>query len=393
MTQVFTESQRIADKLVAWRRHLHAHPELSGQERQTAGFVAERLREFGYAVRERFGGGYGVVAELTATDQSEASEGWIALRADMDALPIQEETGLPFASKNDGVMHACGHDSHTAMLLGAAQILPRFRDRLRRNVRFIFQPHEEVYPGGAPGMIAAGALDGVLAIFGLHIFSELPLGCIGARGGAFMAAVNGIEIQVNGRGGHAAMPEAVADPVVAASNVVLALQTIVSRNVSPADSAVVSITQVRAGTADNVIPEQVSLRGTLRTFDPQTRALAQRRIVEIAENIARAHGCTADAKCMPGYPVLVNDEELAQKLPEVVQMTGVTDLRITELPLLGGGEDFAYYTEKCPGLFAFLGARNEATDCRYPHHHPRFKIDESALPAGTALHVAFALQA
>jgi amidohydrolase len=196
---------------------------------------------------------------------------------------------------------------------------------------------------------------------------------------------------VTGAGGHAAMPDACVDPIVIASEIVVALQTVVSRNVGPADSAVVSVTQFHAGTADNVIPDRVTLRGTIRTFDPRVQQRVLERVRVLATGIAAAHGGSADVRCAPGYPVLKNDAGLTAKLPELA--AGIEGLRVVELPLLGGGEDFAYYTEKLPGLFAFLGARNEAIGCRYPHHHAKFNIDERALPQGTALHIQYCLQA
>jgi amidohydrolase len=377
----------LSDRLVAWRRRLHEHPELSGQEHQTAALIAEELRSLGLDPTPRVGGGCGVTAELRVDDRAPT----IALRADMDALPVEEETGVEYASRNKGAMHACGHDAHVAMLLGAAALLSQQRERLRHNVRLIFQPHEELYPGGAPAMIEAGVLDGVNAIFGIHICSDLEVGRLGTRPGPFMAAMNTFHLTVIGRGGHAAMPDKAVDPVVAAANIVLALQTVVTRSVPIAEPAVVSVTQMTAGTAPNVIPQQVEMHGTMRTFNEAVRSRVATRIREIADSVARAHGAEVQVEIEPGYPVLVNHEAITRRALSVAYQIGFDDAHIDPLDPQGGGEDFAYYCQKVPGAFVFLGARNEGKDCVYPHHHPRFNIDEDALPAGAALHAAFAL--
>jgi len=381
------QAAALSERLVAWRRHLHRHPELSGCEEQTAAFVACELRALGLEPKERIGGTYGLTVDIPASGTGLT----VALRADMDALPIQEQTQVEYASQNEGVMHACGHDAHTAMLLGAAALLVQNRDHLKRDIRLVFQPHEEQYPGGAPAMIRAGVLDDVRAIFGIHICTDLPVGRIGTRCGPFMAAMNTLHITVTGSGGHAAMPDRVVDPVVAAANIVLALQTIVSRSVPIAEPAVVSITQMQAGSAPNVIPERVEMHGTMRTFSEAVRRLVARRIRQICEQTTGAHGATAAVEIEPGYPVLINDERATHRALRIAQAIGFDDDHIDTLAPQGGGEDFAYYCEKVPGAFIFLGARNEAKACTYPHHHPRFNIDEDALPSGAALYAAFAL--
>ncbi|QOJ14912.1 MAG: amidohydrolase [Planctomycetia bacterium] len=380
-------AQSISEALIGWRRHLHANPELSGQERQTAAFVAGALRDMGYAPQENVGGGYGVVAELTA-----GSGPAVALRADMDALPIAESTGLPFASRNPGVMHACGHDAHTAMLLGAARLLAERRAELKRPVRFLFQPSEELYPGGAPQLINGGALDGVEAVFGLHIISVLPAGVVGGRSGPFMAAVNTLDVRVIGRGGHAAMPESCVDPIVTASAMVLSLQSVVSRNVGMHENAVVSVTQINAGSADNVIPNEVRLRGTIRTFDEGVRSRVIERVTELCRSVAQAHGATAEVTISPGYPVLVNDPGAFDRAMSAARAAGVPEAACQELPLQGGGEDFAYYGAKAPAAFVFLGAAVPDPARVFPHHHPQFDVDERMLPLGTAILAEFALR-
>lgn len=381
-------AKAIADQLTTWRRHLHQHPELSGQEEQTAGFVAEKLREFGLAPRERVGDSYGVVADLRVGNSP-----FLALRADMDALPIHEQTGLPFASVRDGVMHACGHDAHTAMLLGAAKLLHERRDALKRSIRLVFQPHEERFPGGAPAMIAQGALEDVEHIFGIHICSDLPSGTLGTRAGAFMAAVNVLHIKVKGRGGHAAQPNQCIDPVVTAAHIITALQTIVSRNVPVAEPAVVTVTSIHGGTADNVIPNEVDLLGTIRTFSDEVRQMICRRVGEVAAAVAEAHGAMAEVEIEDGYPVLVNDTDMVARAKAAAARIGYDAGHQLALSPQGGGEDFAYYCREIPGCFLFLGARDKKSGSVYPHHHPQFNIDEAMLPFGTALHVQMALDA
>ena len=374
------EAQSLQRDLSAWRRHLHAHPELSGQEKQTARFVADHLRKLGYEPRENVGGTCGVIADLTGGRRPA-----VALRADMDALPVTEENDVPYKSQHDGVMHACGHDAHTAMLLGAARLLAARRDELAQSVRLIFQPHEEFMPGGAAPMIADGALDGVERIFGLHIWSQLPCGQLGVRPGPFMASPSDLKITVRGVGGHAAMPQECADPIVAAAHVITALQTAVSRSIAASDTAVVSVTQIHGGTTFNVIPPTVELGGTIRTFDAVVRARIAARIAELAEHTARAHGASAEVRIEHGYPALVNDPVVLEQVIAAARAIGLTDDDMTELPLQGGGEDFAYYCESVPGAFVFLGGGKPAPHERFPHHHPRFDIDETALPIGAAL--------
>ncbi len=376
---------QLADELQAWRRSLNAHPELSGREEWTAHFVAEHLREMGYTPVEGVGGTCGLTADLRIDDGP-----LIALRADMDALPIEEETGTQYASTNPGVMHACGHDAHTAMLLGAARLLRQRESELKRSVRLVFQPHEELFPGGASAMIAGGALDGVGAIFGIHVCTNLRIGELGTRTGPFMAAVNPFKLLIRGQGGHAAMPDRCVDPVVAAAHVIVALQTVVSRSIAISEPAVVSVTQLQAGTADNVIPNEVALQGTIRTLDERVRNHVCERVGELARGVAQAHRATADVEICPGYPVLANDEQMTGRVLEAARAIGFEPGDLLTLAPQGVGEDFAYFCHKVPGAFVFLGAANEAKGCSYPHHHPCFNIDEDVLPWGTALYAQLA---
>jgi amidohydrolase len=379
-------AQALETQLVAWRRHLHRHPELSFQEAQTARFVAGELRAMGYEPTERVGDTWGVTARLPVNDAPA-----IALRADMDALPVTEETGAEYASVNPGVMHACGHDAHTAMLLGAARLLRERRGELRRSVKFIFQPAEELPPGGAAALIAAGVLEQVDRIFGLHVWSDMPLGTLGTRPGPFMSSVNDLRITVSGTGGHAAMPHQCVDPIVVGAALVNAFQTVVSRSTAPSDSAVVSITRFQAGRANNIIPSTAELGGTIRTLSAAVRSAVATRIRELADGIGRAHGAQITVEIAAGYPALVNDPALVQSGIRAAQLLGFKPEQLLTLQVQGGAEDFAHYAECIPAAFFFLGARNVEKRCCHPHHHPQFDIDEAALALGTALLAQLAL--
>jgi len=380
------DAQELYQQLVVWRRQLHAHPELSGREELTARFVAEQLRALGYQPRERIGDTFGLIADLDFAGGEP-----IALRADMDALPIHEETGVEYASASDGVMHACGHDAHMAMLLGAARLLAGRRDELKRPIRLIFQGSEELQPGGAAPLIAAGVLEGVSRVFGLHIWSELPIGTLGTRVGPFMSGVSDMSVRIDGAAGHAAMPQQCVDPIVVAAEIITALQTVVSRSIAMSDSAVVTVTQVNAGTAVNVIPPTVELRGTIRALDRDVRDTVERRVRELVGGIARAHGASAEIDVTRGYPPLVNDREAVEQALRAARAIGLAEGRLLTLPVQGGGEDFACYAERVPSAFLFLGGGNEAQGRTFPHHHPQFNVDEDALPVGTALLAQLAL--
>ncbi len=373
-------SERLASDMVEWRRHLHAHPELSQREEQTAAFIVKLLREMGYSPQERVGDTHGVVVDIPGSDPQV-----IALRADIDALPVAEENDVAYASRNPGVMHACGHDAHTAMLLGAARLLREREGALPHGVRLIFQPSEELYPGGAAPMIAAGVLQDVTRIYGLHIWAGLPAGTVGTRAGAFMSGVGDLHVDVIGRGGHGAMPQECVDPVVVAAEIVTALQTAVSRSLAMTESGVVSVTKIRGGTAHNVIPSAVEMWGTIRSLSEETRERLKLRIREICEGVATAHGAKVAVTLNDGYPPLINDEEAVTKALAAAREVGVGEEQIVTLPPQGGGEDFAYFAQAVPAAFVFLGARNEARGCVYPHHHARFDIDEGVLPTGAAL--------
>jgi amidohydrolase len=353
---------------VAWRRHLHAHPELSFQEYGTSAFVRERLESFG-PLEVVSPTPTSVVARLRGGRAGPT----LALRADMDALPIQEESGVEFASQNPGVMHACGHDGHTAMLLATARRLSAMREELAGEVRFVFQHAEELPPGGAAELVASGALDGVDAAVGCHLMSDLQVGRIAAIEGVCTAAADTFSARIIGRGGHAAFPHTAVDPIAAAAQAISSLQHVVSRQTSPLEGVVVSITRIAGGTADNVIPESVELGGTVRTYGEEPRLRTREAIERILGGIASAHRASYEFEYVEGYSSVVNDPGLTALVREVAGK------RLVEYPPLMAGEDFCAYLRVAPGCFFFVGAGGPGA---FPHHHQRFTIDEGALPVG-----------
>lgn len=378
--------ERMEQDLVDFRRDLHRNPELSLEESETAAKVADRLREYGYEVKTGVGG-HGVVAELTGGKPGRT----IALRADMDALPIQEESGVPFVSERSGVMHACGHDAHTAMLLGAARILMAHKDELEGNVRFLFQSAEEINQG-ARMMITEGALEGVDEIYGLHNLPTLAAGKVATRYGSLMGSVDRIEIALEGKGGHGAIPDQSIDPVVAASAIVMGLQTAVSREISPFDPVVVTIGSLQAGDTYNVIPHRASLVGTIRTFSPRVQASMKERITRLAGQIAEAYRCKATVTYIEMTPVLVSSDECVAHVERTVEAAIGSSNRIEAAPTLAG-EDFSLYLQQVPGCFFWLGSGpEEGADRAYGLHHPKFTIEEKCLPLGASLLAAVALK-
>ncbi len=381
-------TERLTPQLVAWRRDLHQHPELGFDLPRTAGFVEQRLRELGlHEVRTGIGRS-GVVGILRAADRRGPG---VLLRADMDALPLQEVEGREYGSKHAGRMHACGHDGHTAMLLGAATLLAERRAALTRDVVLCFQPAEEG-PGGAREMIADGVLELVEIgrVFAVHLWSTSPAGTLEVRPGPAMAAQDEFTAHVVGRGGHGALPHQALDPIVAAAQAVTALQSIVSRSVDPIQPAVVSVGSIHAGDAPNIIPERVTLEGTLRSFDETVRETLRRRVPEVFDGVARAAGCRSEFELRKGYPALVNDPESVELLRAAAREVFGAE-HVHEPPPMAGAEDFAYFLRERPGAFAFVGAGNAARGITAPHHSPRFDIDESALPLGAALLTRLAL--
>jgi amidohydrolase len=375
---------------VRLRRDIHQHPEIGFEERRTTDLVCEYLGGLGIDVvrPRRSTGAIGRLAPPGAAARRPA----LALRADIDALPMGEETRLPFRSKVPGKAHLCGHDAHTAMLLAAARVLAAERKKLARPVTFIFQPAEECIPNGAPVMIKAGALDRVGEIFGLHCGPDRPVGTLALRPGPMMASMDRFEITVLGKGGHGAMPHMTRDPVVAAAAVIGALQTCVSRQVEPLDPAVVSICNLEAGGAFNIIPSKVHMAGTSRSLSNSLHARLPEMIRKTAAGAARGYGCRVRCRYSRGTPVLVNSRdgfERVVRLWEALVRAGAARRVVENRPTMGG-EDFAYYLEKVPGCFAFLGAAPRRPAGSF--HNPRFLIDERALKLGVALHLSLALE-
>ena len=367
---------------VAWRRHLHQHPELSFAEHETSAFLFELLGGLEDLELER-----PTETSLVAILRTGRPGKTLALRADIDALPIEEETGLEFASQNPGVMHACGHDGHTAMLLATLNALHARRQELTGEVRFIFQHAEELLPGGAKELVGAGVMDGVDLVVGAHLFSLDELGKVGVLPGPHTAAADTIAIEIRGKGGHGAAPHRAVDPITAAAQVVTGLQHVVSRTVDPIQRAVVSVTKIHGGTADNVIPEAVELGGTVRTFTPEMRATVRAAMERLIGGIAEAHGCTSSFTYEDGYDPVVNNEDASALIEAAVREELGDDAFFVPEPIMGG-EDFSAYLQSTPGAFFIVGAGGED---RFPHHHPRFDWDESAMRNGIAVFTRLAL--
>ena len=381
------ESKSISDWIVKIRRELHEHPELMYEEFRTSELIRRELDkldiQYIHPIAET-----GVLASI-----GNGNGPCVALRADMDALPIHEETDVPFKSKIDGKMHACGHDCHVSMLLGAAKLLKDKESEINGTIKLLFQPAEE---GGAGGklMREEGALENpdVERIFGLHVWPQMPSGQIGSREGTFLAATSSLSLTVKGIGGHAAVPQLAKDPVLTSARIITNLQSIISRELDPLESGVVSITVINGGKASNVIPSEVKVKGTLRSLTMDGLKELQKRVKEISEGIAQTHGCEAIVEYVGNdYPPTVNDSEM-WKFAKNVGIELLGDDNVSDLDAVMGGEDFAYYTEKVKGCFVVLGMNNPDIDATYSVHHPMFKADEDALHIGTALHTIFALK-
>ncbi len=382
-TALATE-ESVRDLVIRWRRHLHQHPELSFHEERTAQFVAETLASFGNLDISR-PTPTSVVARLSGARPGPV----LAMRADIDALPIEERNSHEFVSRNAGVMHACGHDGHTAMLLGAAKVLTGIRDELAGEIRFIFQHAEELDPGGAEELVNAGVLDGVDMIIGAHLWLPMPYGQVGVRSGALMAAPDNFRITISGSGGHAAIPHETIDSIAIAAQVITNLQHIVARNVDPLGSAVVSVTRIAGGTMYNIIPGRVELAGTVRTFDPALRDRVPELMQRIIGGVTAAHGASFTFEYDRGYRPVHNDERATDLLRRAVVRALGSDVLVDATPTMGG-EDFSAYQQKVPGSFFFIGARNEEKGIVNPHHHECFDVDERALDSGTRIFVAAA---
>jgi amidohydrolase len=376
----------LKQKIVDLRRDFHQHPELGLQEYNTAKKVERVLEGLGIE-KKMLVNGTGVRGYLKGSKPGKT----IALRADMDALPIQEDTDLPYKSQNDGVMHACGHDAHTAILLGAAMILSEKRSEMTGNVVFIFQPAEET-GAGANSMIEDGALEGVDAIFGIHVYSPLPFGTLGYKPGPFLASGDFFEVKIIGKGGHGGFPHLTIDPIMIAVNSIATLQTVVSREIDPLESAVVSVCKMEAGRgAFNVIPDSATFGGTIRSHSPELREYLPRRVKEILYGITSSMRGSYEFNLMRTFPPTINDDEMTAFVVELAKnMLG--ENKVSKMKAMMGSEDFSYYLQKIPGTFVMLGVGNKEKGIIYPQHHPKFDIDEDILPIGTAINVAVALE-
>ncbi len=373
MNTLFDKLEKNYEEMVSIRRHLHQHPELSFKEEKTAKYIQTYYETLGIEVRSQVGGN-GVVAKIYGEKPGKT----IALRADFDALPIQDEKDVPYKSLVPGVMHACGHDGHTATLLVLAKVLHEIREELEGNYVIIHQHAEEYAPGGAISMIKDGCLDGVDVIFGTHLWASEPTGTIQYRVGPVMAAADRFEITIQGKGGHGAQPHRTKDAIVTASQLVINLQQIVSRKVNPIDSAVVTVGSFVSGNAFNVIADKAKLIGTVRTFNEEVRSFIEEEMERIVKGTCYTANSTYDYLYSRGYPAVVNHKDETDYLVKCAQqIDSVTNIEETEPHM--GGEDFAYYLQHVKGTFFFTGAKPVYTNENYPHHHPKFDIDEKAM--------------
>ncbi|BCX02257.1 MAG: peptidase M20 [Candidatus Roseilinea sp.] len=391
LTQLREEAEAMRDRLVAVRRDLHRHPELAFQEVRTAGIVADKLSALGYEVQTGVGQ-TGVVGVLEG-GRRVSQPLTLLLRFDMDALPIQEAVEVPFKSQHDGKMHACGHDAHTSIGLGVAEMMARHRDLWGGVAKFVFQPAEEII-GGALAMIRDGVLENPKPdrVLSMHVWATEEVGIVGMTDGPTLAASGAYRIAVRGRGAHGASPHLGADPIVAAAHIVTALQTIVARNVDPLEQGVVTVGSIHGGTAPNIIPDVVEMQGTIRAFKDKVMQLMRERIRQIAERVAVALGVEASVSFSEvGTPATVNDPAMAQIVRETaIALFGAERVRSDHRTM--GAEDCAFFLQAAPGAYVFVGAGNKAKGMTEPHHSPRFQIDEDVLPISVALLTASAIR-
>ncbi len=383
LSQIRLNIRALQPQLVEWRRHLHQRPELGFKEQLTAQFVAQKLQEWG--IEHQTGiAKTGIVATISGDRPGPV----LAMRADMDALPIQEENEVPYRSQHDGIMHACGHDGHTAIALGTAYYLSQHRDDFIGTVKIIFQPAEEG-PGGAKPMIEEGVLKNpdVDAIIGLHLWNNLPLGTVGVRSGALMAAVECFRCTILGKGGHGAIPHQTVDSIVVITQIVNALQTIVARNVNPLESAVVTVGELHAGTAHNVIADTARMSGTVRYFNPAMDGYLGKRIEQIIAGICQSHGATYELDYWQLYPPVINDAKIAELVRSVASDVVETPTGIVPECQTMAAEDMSFFLQAVPGCYFFLGSANPDKNLAYPHHHPRFDFDETVLAMGVEIFV------
>ena len=388
-----SDIDELVPDMVALRRDLHEHPELAFEEVRTSGIVAQRLRTLGLEVQTNVAK-TGVVGLLRGASKSGAQTiKTIAIRADMDALPIHELNEIDYRSTIDGKMHACGHDGHTSIALAVADILSKRRAELPGNVKFIFQPAEETI-GGAGPMVKEGAMEGVDGVIGLHLISDYPVGRVGVRAGAVFASADRFILTISGRGGHAAIrPEMSVDPIVIAAYIITTLQTLISRETSPFSPAVITIGVVKAGTAFNIIPETAELQGTMRAFSKEHREKLIRRINEVANGVANAMGATCEVRVFDGCPPCTNDAAMTEMVQKAaIESVGEDKVDNGEVVMTTGSDDMAYFLNTVPGCYFIVGAENAEKGANYPHHHPHFNVDEDAMPIGVEVLTRAALE-
>ena len=375
-----SDIDELVPDMVALRRDLHEHPELAFEEVRTSGIVAQRLRALGLEVQT--GVARTGVVGLLRGGASKPGAKTIAIRADMDALPVPELNEIDYRSIVDGKMHACGHDGHTSIALAVADVLSKRRAELTGDVKFIFQPAEETI-GGAKPMVQEGAMEGVDGIIGLHLMSDYATGRVGVRTGTVFASADKFLLTVRGKGGHAAMPDTAVDPIVIAAYIITALQTLISRETSPFSPAVITIGKVEAGIAFNIIPETAELHGTMRAYSEEHREKMLRRIREVAMGVASAMGATCDVKAFDGCPPCTNDGAMTELVQQAaVASVGADKVDNGEEVMTTGSDDMAAFLNTVPGCYFIVGAKNEAKGAKYPLHHPRFNVDEDAMPIG-----------
>ena len=377
--------EREKEWIIEMRRKLHRIPERGFAEFKTQKAVMDALDEMGVPYTTERTWVIGLI-------EGELPGETVGIRADMDALPVEEPEGCPFRSEHEGMMHACGHDAHTAMLLGAAKVLSGMREQLHGRVKLLFQPAEET-EGGAEPMVAAGAMENphVDRVYGLHVMSRLETGVVETRPGTLNASTDGVKLVINGRGGHGAYPESGADAIVCAAQIITALQTLVSRNLSPLSSAVLSLGMIKGGTAGNIICDQVEIKGTLRTANSEIRAMMKKRIHEVAEGIALSMGCTAEVGITPGYAALVNDAQEAARIRRVAARLFGEENSVEKPEPSMGGEDFSFFGDCAPGAFFHIGCTPRGHLPAPALHSKDFYLDEECLTIGTMMHVALAL--
>ena len=375
--------EKYEDQIITWRREFHENPELSGEEIRTSERVCEELKKVNIEVKRI--GKTGVLGILEGSKPGKT----VALRADMDALPVQEANNIPYKSKSKGIMHACGHDGHTAMLLGAAKLLSQMRDKIKGRVKFIFQPAEE-NTQGASMMIKGGAIEGVDAILGIHLWADLAVGKVSVEAGPRMAASDRFKITIRGKGGHGAMPHQGVDAIVAASAVVMNLQSIASREIGPLEPVVVTIGKFHGGERFNIISEEVLMEGTTRCFNSQVRDKFPIMIERMIKETAKAYRAKGELEYILGAPPVINNFQISQIASQAVTKN-FGEESVVKFEKVTAGEDFAFFAQEVPSVFAFVGVRNEKKGANYPHHHRKFNIDEDALVIGTSLYSQFVL--